>query len=122
MPKAGRSKTSRGRCRRLSSEPIAFSISSPVAGTPMRRRRSEFSVAAGSGLRRDHPREDLVRAGKGEIFGGEIRRKDLDHRLVFDPDLDHMKRSAVADKTLPPGLAGDRLDTSAIGRDAERKM
>src|SRR5690242_20429797 len=117
MPSGGRLNKSRGHCRRSNGEANALAQEMPV-----RRRQSERSVTAGGGLRRFRSREDLVRAGEGEVFGGEIRREDFDHRLVLDPDLDHVKRAAVTDKTLPSGLTGDRLDTGAIGRNAEREM
>ena len=79
-------------------------------------------VATGRRRRGRHRGHDLIGAGEGEIFGRVIGRQDLDHRLVLDPNLDDMKRAAVADKAFPAGTGRDLLDLLRIGRNAEGKM
>src|SRR5215470_8359866 len=37
-------------------------------------------------------------------IGGEVRRQNLDHRIVLDPDLDHVERCAIAGHTMPGSL------------------
>src|SRR6185312_8700904 len=54
------------------------------------------SAAGGRAGRAGHTGCDRVGAGPGQVFGGEVRRQDLDHRIVLDPDLDHVERPAVA--------------------------
>src|SRR5437660_12831127 len=79
-------------------------------------------VATGSSARALHGRQHLVGAREGEIFGRVIRRQDLDHRLVLDPDLDDVKRPTVAIEALPAGSLRDLLDLFGLGADAQREM
>jgi hypothetical protein len=69
-----------------------------------------------------HCRRDLVGAGKRQIFAREFGWQDLDHRLVLDPDLDHMERAAVAAKALPAFARRNGLDLVRVAGDAEREM
>ena len=64
----------------------------------------------------------LVGARKGQVFGGEFGRQDLDHRLVLEPDLDHVEPPAVAAEALPALTARDRFHGLGIGGDAKREM
>src|SRR5215472_7455284 len=62
-----------------------------------------------------HRRRDLAGIGEGEVFGGVVGRQYLDHRLVLDPHLDHMERTAIAAEALPAFPARDLFDRLAIG-------
>src|SRR5262249_22446333 len=62
---------------------------------------------------------DRVGAGPSEVFGREVRRQDLDHRIVLDPDLDHVERPAIAGHTMPAGTLGDLFHFARVGRDAD---
>src|SRR5437764_13740674 len=79
-------------------------------------------VATARDRRGSHCLEHLIRPGEGKIFRRVIRRQDLDHRLVLDPDLDHVEGYAVAVEAPPAGPFRDLLDLLRIGRDAEREM
>ena len=79
-------------------------------------------MAAGRTRRGFHRLEDLVGAGEGEVFGRELGRQDFDHRLVLDPDFDHVERAAVAAEALPALAARDRFDRGRFGGNAEREM
>src|SRR6516225_11544201 len=71
---------------------------------------------------RGHPRCDLGRFGPREVFGGVFGRQDLDHLLVLDPHLDHVKRAAIAVKAVPTFALGDAFNFGRIGGDAQREM
>ena len=51
----------------------------------------------------------LSGAGEGEVFGGKFGRQDFDHRLVLQPDFDHVERAAVVAQRCPGSSASDRL-------------
>src|SRR5438128_10886540 len=44
------------------------------------------------------------------------------HRLVLDPDLDHVEGAAVAAEALPALTGRDRFDGVRLGGDAEREV
>ena len=90
----------------------------PSRAAPKLRR----ALAGGRGRRRRHRRGDLVGAGEGEVFDREFGRQDLDHRLVLDPDFDHVEGAAVAAEALPALTARDRFDRLRFGGNAEREM
>src|SRR5712691_11774570 len=79
-------------------------------------------VPAGGARRRVHRDENLVGPGEGEVFRRVIRWQDLDPRLVLDPNLDDVKRAAVADKAFPAGAGSYLRDLLRLGRNAEGKM
>src|SRR5882672_4372871 len=119
--------SSRGQARPIRSPPpTAYRGGSQRR--PTASRSSRASTYAGSGLTASrygcgqHRRQDLVRPGEGKIFTGKIRRQDLDHRLVLDPDLHDVEGAAVAPEAFPAGALGNLFNRLCVGRDAEREV
>src|SRR5689334_17742469 len=71
---------------------------------------------------RRHGCLDVIGTGSVQVFSRVLGRQDLDHRLVFDPDLDHMECTSHAVEALPSRARGDCLHRGCIGLDAEREM
>src|SRR5580704_8580574 len=84
--------------------------------------RASADVAGARAGRLGHTGCEGVRAGPGQVFRREVRRQDLDHRIVLDPDLDHVERSAITGHTIPAGALCDLLHSGRVGRDAEREV
>src|SRR5665213_965407 len=85
-------------------------------------RRRSVTLAGRRGLGRPKRGDELVGTGEVEVFAGELRRQDFDHRLVLKPDLDNMERPTVADKAFPALAARYLLDRVAIGRDTVEEI
>src|SRR5215469_14555739 len=78
--------------------------------------------ALGAHRRGRHARGEIGGFGPGEIFSRVFGRQHLDHLLVLDPHLDHVKRTAVAVEAVPAFARGDSFYFVRVGRDAEREM
>src|SRR5215469_2471554 len=104
--------------RRRTGLPI-YRLAPATAGAAGKR---ALALAGGGDRRCRHCCLDPIGAGECEVFASEFRRQDLDHRLVFEPDFDHVKRPPVAAEALPAFARRDPLDGVGFGGDAEGKM
>src|SRR5215470_19298854 len=96
-----------------------------VHNNPARRAAAELlrgGDALAASRSRRHPRCEIGGFGPGEIFSRVFGRQHLDHLLVLDPHLDHVKRTAVAVEAVPTFARGDSFYFVCVGRDAQREM
>src|SRR5215472_3827933 len=85
-------------------------------------RKGVLALTGSRNRRCRHRCLDLIGAGECQVLASEFRRQDLDHRLVLEPDFDHVKRPPVAAETLPAFTRRDLFDGVGVGGDAEGKM
>src|SRR5215472_5697738 len=85
-------------------------------------RKGVLALTGSRNRRRRHRSLDLIGAGECVVFASKFRRQDLDHRLVLEPDFDHVKRPPVAAEALPAFARRDLFDGVGVGSDAEGKM